>query len=153
MDNGPEFIRGALNEWAHRNGMALTFICPGAPTDNACFQAFNARLRRECLNENWFLSPADAAENLECHRKEYNSFCPHSLLGDLTLEEFHRPLASGFSSEPQRRLALLLVQNAGADQSIFLAHFVVLIYGTIIENTRFICRGEIGTFRKKKSDK
>lgn len=40
------------------------------------------------MNENWFLSLADAQEKLERHRKEYNSFRPHSSLGDLAPEEF-----------------------------------------------------------------
>ena len=88
VDNGPEFISRALDEWAHRNGVKLTFSRPGTPTDNAYIESFNARLRQECLNENWFLSLADAQEKLESHRKEYNSFRPHSSLGDLTPEEF-----------------------------------------------------------------
>ena len=36
------------------------FSRPSKPTDNATIEAFNARLRAECLNENWFLSLADA---------------------------------------------------------------------------------------------
>lgn len=88
VDNGPEFVSRALDEWAHRHGVKLMFSRPGTPTDNAYIESFNARLRQECLNENWFLSLSDAQEKLECHRKEYNSFRPHSSLGDLTPEEF-----------------------------------------------------------------
>ena len=33
---------------------------PGKLTDNAMIEAFNARLREECLNESWFLSLEDA---------------------------------------------------------------------------------------------
>ena len=34
---------------------------PGKPTDNAYIEAFNSRLRAECLNASWFLSMADAS--------------------------------------------------------------------------------------------
>lgn len=41
----------------------------GKPTDNAFIEAFNGRLRVECLNTHWFLSLADAREKLECWRR------------------------------------------------------------------------------------
>jgi putative transposase len=88
VDNGPKFVSRALDEWAHRHEVKLAFSRPGTPTDNAYIESFNARLRQECLNENWFLSLSDAQEKLERHRKEYNSFRPHSSLADLTPEEF-----------------------------------------------------------------
>jgi len=88
VDNGPEFVSRALDDWAHRHGVKLTFSRPGTPTDSAYIESFNARLQPECLNENWFLSLSAAQKKLECHRKEYNSFRPHSSLGDLTSGEF-----------------------------------------------------------------
>ena len=33
--------------------------------DNAFMEAFNARLRIECLNASWFLSLSDARERIE----------------------------------------------------------------------------------------
>ncbi len=56
VDNGPEFTSRAMDQWAYLNGVVLDFSRPGKPTDNATIEAFNARLRAECLNENWFLS-------------------------------------------------------------------------------------------------
>ena len=35
IDNGPEFISRALDEWAYQNGVKLDFIEPGNPTENA----------------------------------------------------------------------------------------------------------------------
>ncbi len=35
------------------------------PTDNAMIEAFNAKLRAECLNESWFLPLEDAREKIE----------------------------------------------------------------------------------------
>ena len=51
--------------WAYLNGVELDFIRPGKSTDNAMIEAFNARLRAECLNESWFLSLEDAREQME----------------------------------------------------------------------------------------
>ena len=54
VDNGPEFISKAMDQWAYWNKVELDFSRPGKPTDNAFIESFNARLRQECLNENWF---------------------------------------------------------------------------------------------------
>ena len=49
-DHGPEFRGRALDVWATRRGVALEFIRPGKPVDNAFVESFNGRLRDECLN-------------------------------------------------------------------------------------------------------
>jgi putative transposase len=43
----------------------LEFSRPGKPTDNRFIESFNGRLRRECLNQNWFLPLAEAREMIE----------------------------------------------------------------------------------------
>lgn len=48
------------------------FSRPGKPTDNAHIEAFNGRLRNECLKARSFLTLADAAENLTAWRKYYD---------------------------------------------------------------------------------
>jgi len=90
VDNGPEFISKVLDQWAYLNGVALDFSRPGKPTDNAFIEAFNGRLRQECLNENWFLSLEDARGKVEVWRQEYNRQRPHGALGNLTPVEFAR---------------------------------------------------------------
>ena len=90
VDNGPEFISKVLDQWAYLNGVALDFSRPGKPTDNAFIEAFNGRLRQECLKESWFLSLEDAREKVEVWRQEYNSQRPHGALGNLTPVEFAR---------------------------------------------------------------
>ena len=90
VDNGSEFISKVLDQWAYLNGVELDFSRPGKPTDNAFIEAFNGRLREECLNENWFLSLEDVREKIEAWRKEYNRRRPHSALGNLSPEEFTR---------------------------------------------------------------
>ena len=88
VDNGPEFTSKRLDQWAYLNGVELDFSRPGKPTDNAFIEAFNGRLRQECLNENWFLSLEDAREKIESWRRHYNGERPHGSLGNLTPEEF-----------------------------------------------------------------
>lgn len=84
VDNGPEFAGRMLDQWAYLNGVELDFNRPGTPTDNAYIEAFNSRVRAECLNACWFLSMADARERIEHWRHEYNHERPHSALGGLT---------------------------------------------------------------------
>ena len=81
-DKGPEFAGKMLDQWAYLNGVTIDFSRPGKPTDNAFIEAFNARLRAECLNAHWFLSLADAAEKLEVWRRDYNEQRPHSAIGN-----------------------------------------------------------------------
>ena len=77
-----------LDQWAYLNGVEIDFSRPGKPTDNAHIEAFNARLRAECLNASWFLSLADARDRLEAWRREYNEERPHGSLRNLTPRAF-----------------------------------------------------------------
>jgi putative transposase len=88
VDNGPEFVSNALDAWAYERGITLQFIRPGKPVDNAYMESFNGRLRDECLNQNWFVSLAQAREIIEEWRIDYNRARPHCSLGDMTPEEF-----------------------------------------------------------------
>ena len=93
-DNGPEFAGRMLDQWAYLNKVELDFSRPGKPTDNAYIEAFNSRLRQECLNASWFLSMADARERINEWRKDYNLNRPHSALGNLTPSAFAAQLKS-----------------------------------------------------------
>jgi len=96
VDNGPEFAGKALDEWAHRRGVKLAVSRPGKPTrppavasaHNAYIEAFNGRLRAECLDQNWFLSLEDARQKLRAWHEEYNTVRPHTALGLQTPECF-----------------------------------------------------------------
>jgi putative transposase len=74
---GSEFVSRDLDLWAYAKGVTLDFSRPGKPTDNAFIEAFNGRLRAECLNAHWFLTLADAREKLEDWRKYYNPAFEH----------------------------------------------------------------------------
>ena len=82
VDNGPEFVSKALDMWAHRNGVKLAFSRPGTPTDNPYIEAFNGRVRQECLDENWFASLEDARQIIEAWRVEYNTERRHTALNN-----------------------------------------------------------------------
>lgn len=88
VDNGPEFVGRALDEWAYRRGVRLNFIRPGKPIENALVESFNGRLRDECLNINWFISLKQAREIIEEWREDYNKVRPHGSLNDLTPVEY-----------------------------------------------------------------
>jgi putative transposase len=90
IDNGPEFVSKALDRWAYEHGVELAFSRPGKPTDNAHIEAFNGRLRQECLNQHWFLSLSDAREKVEVWRRGYNETRAHDSLGWATPAECAR---------------------------------------------------------------
>jgi putative transposase len=84
VDNGPEFRSKALDAWAHQHGVQLQFSRPGKPVDNTFIEAFNGRLRDECLNKHWFLSLVDAQRTIEQWRLGYNDARPQRGLAGRT---------------------------------------------------------------------
>lgn len=99
VDNGPEFAGRLLDQWAYLNKVELDFSRPGKPTDNAYIEAFNSRLRAECLNASWFLSMADARQRINEWRNDYNENRPHTALRNLT------PSAYAALLKPARKVA------------------------------------------------
>ena len=98
VDQGSEFVSRDLDLWAYAKGVTLDFSRPGKPTDNAFIEAFNGRLRAECLNAHWFLTLADAREKLEDWRKYYNEDRPHGAIGNKPPASLMTP--AGASSPP-----------------------------------------------------
>jgi putative transposase len=105
VDHGTEFMSRALEDWAFARGVQLDFIRPGKPVENAFIEAFNGRLRDECLNVHQFTSIEDAQIKIEAWRLDYNQRRPHSSLGHLTPNEFvaqrqaeRTAIVAGFSS-------------------------------------------------------
>jgi putative transposase len=96
-DNGPEFAGRVFDAWARANGVALQFIRPGKPVDNAFIESFNGRFRAECLNAHWFPTVDHARVVIEAWRIEYNEDRAHSSIGRRTPAEFTLAL----EQEPQ----------------------------------------------------
>ena len=99
VDQGSEFVSRDLDLGAYANGVILDFSRPGKPTDNAFIEAFNSKLRAECLNAHWFMSLDDAHSKMEDWRRYYNEERPHSGIGQMTPILLHR--SGGASSPPQ----------------------------------------------------
>jgi putative transposase len=91
VDNGTEFVSRDLDLWAYSKGVTLDFSRPGKPTDNGFIEAFNSKLRSECLNAHWFMSLADAGEKLEHWRRHYYDDRPHSAIGHNVPSALHFP--------------------------------------------------------------
>jgi len=112
VDQGSEFISRDLDLWAYANNVVLDFSRPGKPTDNAFIEAFNGRLRAECLNAHWFMCLADAREKLEHWRRYYNEERPHGAIGNKV------PIAlmksAGATSPPAVQKAQTLTPDEGA---------------------------------------
>jgi len=83
VDNGSEFVSRDVDLWAYKHNVTLDFSRSGKPTDNAFIEAFNSKLRSECLNAHWFLSLSDACQKLETWRINYNEERPHSAIGNI----------------------------------------------------------------------
>jgi putative transposase len=96
-DHGAEFSSRAFLSWARARGVALDFIRPGKPVDNAYVESFNGKLRDECLNEQFFLDLTDAQRTIERWRRHYNRVRPHRSLGQLTPAEY----AARFTPRPE----------------------------------------------------
>jgi putative transposase len=94
VDQGTEFVSRDLDLWAYAKGVTRDFSRPGKPTDNAFIEAFNGRLRAECLNAHWFLTLADAQEKLEDWRKYYKSSPEDTRYGSWRRGRGRLPLAS-----------------------------------------------------------
>ena len=91
MDNGPEMTSETFTEWAKEKGIALLFMQPSKPNQNAFVKRFNRSFRDEVLDANLFNSIAEAQEAVEVWMMDYNEFRPHDSLGDKTPMEFMPP--------------------------------------------------------------
>jgi len=100
VDNGPEFISRAVDQWADAHGVTLHFIDPGKPVQNAFIESFNGKFRDECLNQSWYTNLEDARQVIEAWRVDYNTVRPHSSLGYLTPVEYAATIAARPASPP-----------------------------------------------------
>ena len=80
-------VLATLREWIAANGSDTAHIEPGAPWQNARGEAFNGRLRDECLNLEIFTCLAEARTVLADFREDYNERRPHSSLNYMTPAE------------------------------------------------------------------
>lgn len=98
-DNGPEFLGEAFVQWAKLNGMAIRYIQPGKPNQNAYIERFNRTFREEVLDQHLFTRLDDVREAAYWWMLEYNEERPHDSLGDLTPAEYRQRVAGSSTFE------------------------------------------------------
>ncbi len=81
MDNGPELTSIALTRWCAQHGVALRYIQPGKPQQNAYIERFNRTYRDEVLNAYVFDSIAEVRVLTGDWLVRYNTKRPHDSLG------------------------------------------------------------------------
>ena len=92
-DNGTEFTSMAILRWSQDHQIDWHYIAPGKPMQNGFIESFNGSFRDECLNETLFSSLSEARQRISAWKEDYNSYRPHSSLGNLTPNEFATKLA------------------------------------------------------------
>ena len=81
VDNGPEFISHALDEWCRKNEINLVYIQPGKPMQNGYVERCNGSVRKELLNANVFYTMDEVRNRIEEWMQDYNRDRPHESLG------------------------------------------------------------------------
>ncbi|MGO4549478.1 IS3 family transposase [Lysobacter sp. 2RAF19] len=97
-DNGPEFLGEVFVQWAKANRMAIQYIQPGKPNQNAYIERFNRTYREDVLDQFLFARLEDVREATWHFLIDYNEHLPHSSLGGMTPVEYrhHREESSTF---------------------------------------------------------
>lgn len=90
VDNGPELISQALQDWCRTQGITLHWIQPASPTQNAYIERFNGSFRRELLNGYLFTTLQQVREHCRLWQYDYNHLRPHQALNFMTPAEFRQ---------------------------------------------------------------
>ena len=98
VDNGPEFTAQTFVDWCTAHAVAIHYIQPGKPDQNAYIERFNRTYRTEVLNAHVFESIAELRAMTETWLRIYNSERPHDSLGRVPpLTFLPRPSSAGQS--------------------------------------------------------
>ena len=83
-DNGPEYISGALQVWSERHDIALLYIQPGNPQQNAYIERYNRTVRCAWLASN-LLNDIEQVQDIATRWLwTYNHERPNMALGGIT---------------------------------------------------------------------
>jgi putative transposase len=88
VDNGPEFIAHALEEWCKEEQIELRHIQKGSPSQNAYVERFNRTFREDILDPNTFITAGQAQARANDWMWTYNNFRPHESLNNLPTTTF-----------------------------------------------------------------
>lgn len=81
LDNGPELTAGVFADWCEAHRIALHYIQPGKPDQNAYIERFNRTYREEVLDAYIFDSVRNVQELTDAWLRIYNEQRPHDSLG------------------------------------------------------------------------
>ena len=95
----PSFLGEAFVLWAKANGMAIQYIQPGKPNQNAYIERFNRTYREEVLDQYLFARLEDVREATWQFLIDYNEHRPHNALGGMTPAEYRNHHARISTSE------------------------------------------------------
>ncbi len=88
LDNGPELIAIALEDWAESHNVKLEFIEPGKPMQNGFIERFNRSYREAVLDMYVFQTLTEVREQTDRWLIDYNEERPHESLGNMTPREY-----------------------------------------------------------------
>lgn len=84
VDNGPEFIAEKLKRWCKKEGIELSYIQPGKPTQNSLIERFNRTFRTEVLDCYVFENIKQIRNYANSWMWMYNNERPHEGLLNMT---------------------------------------------------------------------
>ncbi|WP_161808826.1 integrase core domain-containing protein [Stenotrophomonas ginsengisoli] len=98
-DNGHEFLGEVFTSWLKSNGVALQYIQPGKPNQNAFIERFNRTFREEVLDRNLYVRLDDVREATYWWMINYNEERPHDSLGGMSPVEYRNQYVEGSTFE------------------------------------------------------
>lgn len=81
--------------------MAILYIQPGKPNQNAYIERFNCTMRSELLDQHLFVRLDDVREAAYWWMQQYNEDRSHKSLGDMTPSEYAQSANNGHQREPR----------------------------------------------------
>jgi len=99
VDNGPELTAETFVTWCEDHGIAIHYIQPGKPDQNAYIERFNRSYRTEVLDAYVFESISEVRQLTDDWLVTYNHERPHDSLGQVPpLTFLPRPQFAGEST-------------------------------------------------------